>query len=125
MIPDPVRQLAQEVEERGRAQLLVELSEPRWKWRHRIAPLVEFDLDDIWLYVARESGSIEMADRLIEMITDRFPVIGKFPRIGRTREHAFMATQRGKTRWTTLPELRVHLAQQLGPTFRALLLAEN
>jgi hypothetical protein len=28
---------------------------------HRIAPRAENDLDDIWLYVAKESGSIEIA----------------------------------------------------------------
>jgi len=39
---------------------------------HRLAPQVEFELDDIWYYVARESGSIEIADRLIDSITDRF-----------------------------------------------------
>jgi hypothetical protein len=33
---------------------------------HRIAPSAETDLDDIWLYVAKESGSIEIANRLID-----------------------------------------------------------
>ena len=39
---------------------------------HRVAPRAEADLDDIWLYVAKESGSIEIANRLIDTITDRF-----------------------------------------------------
>jgi hypothetical protein len=30
---------------------------------HRFAPQAESDLDDIWLYVATESGSVETADR--------------------------------------------------------------
>ena len=38
-----------------------------------------------WLHVARESGSIEIANRLIDTITDRFLVIGEFPRMGRSR----------------------------------------
>jgi toxin ParE1/3/4 len=56
---------------------------------HRIAPRAEADLDDIWLYVAKESGSIEIANRLIDTITDRFFVLGQFPRIGRSREADF------------------------------------
>ena len=39
---------------------------------HRVAPRAEADLDDIWLYVAKESGSIEIANRLIDTVTDRF-----------------------------------------------------
>jgi plasmid stabilization system protein ParE len=30
---------------------------------HGLAPRAERDLDDIWLYVAKESGSIEIANR--------------------------------------------------------------
>jgi hypothetical protein len=32
---------------------------------HRLAPRAETDLDEIWCYVAKESGSIEIANRLI------------------------------------------------------------
>ena len=39
---------------------------------HRLAPEAEAELDDIWYYVAKESGSIEIANRLIDSITDRF-----------------------------------------------------
>ena len=53
---------------------------------HRIAARAENDLDDIWLYVAKESGSIHTANHLIDTITDRFLVIGDFARIGRSRE---------------------------------------
>ena len=56
---------------------------------HRIASQAEADLDDIWLYVAKESGSIEIANRLIDTITDRFVVIGDFPHIGRSRQADF------------------------------------
>ena len=56
---------------------------------HRIAPRAETDLDDIWLYVAKESSSIEIANRLIDTITDRFVVLGRFPYIGRSREEDF------------------------------------
>jgi len=39
---------------------------------HRVATRAESDLDDIWLYVAMESGSLEVASRLVDSITDRF-----------------------------------------------------
>jgi len=42
---------------------------------HRLAPQVEFELDDIWYYIARDSGSAEIADRLIDSITDRFHLL--------------------------------------------------
>ena len=43
------------------------------------------DLDDIWHYVARESGSAEIADRLIDAITYRFLLIAERPYLGRAR----------------------------------------
>ncbi len=56
---------------------------------HRVAPRAEADLDDIWLYVARESGSIEIANRLIDIVTDRFYTLAQFPYVGRSREDDF------------------------------------
>jgi plasmid stabilization system protein ParE len=52
---------------------------------HRIAPRTETNLYNIWLYVAKESGNIEIANSLIDTITERFVVLGSFPRIGRSR----------------------------------------
>lgn len=56
---------------------------------HRVAPLAESDLDDIWYYVARESGSIEIANRLIDNITGRFFLLASFPYMGRSRNEDF------------------------------------
>jgi toxin ParE1/3/4 len=56
---------------------------------HRVAPRAETDLDDIWFYVAKESGSVEIANRLIDTITDRFFVLASFPYIGRSRDDDF------------------------------------
>jgi hypothetical protein len=39
---------------------------------HRVAFEAEIELDNIWYYVAKESGSVEIADRLIESIIARF-----------------------------------------------------
>jgi toxin ParE1/3/4 len=53
---------------------------------HRVAPQAEAELDNIWYYVAKESGSIEIADRLIDSITDRFYLLAHHPHIGRHRD---------------------------------------
>ena len=53
---------------------------------HIRSPQVDSDLDGIWYYVASESASIEIADRLIDSITDRFFLIANYPNIGRRRD---------------------------------------
>jgi toxin ParE1/3/4 len=62
---------------------------------HRVAPQAEADLDDIWLYIARESGSIPAATGLIDAITSRFFLLANFPYIGRARDEDFGAGVRG------------------------------
>ena len=56
---------------------------------HRVAPRAETDLDEIWLYVAQESGSVEVAGRLIDSITQRFLLLADFPHAGRARDDDF------------------------------------
>ena len=56
---------------------------------HNLAPRAETDLDDIWYYVAKESGSIEIANRLIDTLTDRFFMLAGFPYVGRARDDDF------------------------------------
>jgi toxin ParE1/3/4 len=51
-----------------------------------LLPEAEAELDDIWLYLARESGSIEIANRVIDAITERFFLLGQHPQIGRRRD---------------------------------------
>jgi len=46
------------------------LSKPGGCTARKRAP--QADLDDIWLYTAKESGSIHVATRLIDAITSRF-----------------------------------------------------
>jgi toxin ParE1/3/4 len=53
---------------------------------HRRAPQADSDLDDIWYYVATKSGSMEVADRLIDSITDRFFLLASHPNVGRARD---------------------------------------
>lgn len=58
---------------------------------HRLAPEAESDLEEIWLYVATESGSVETADRLIDSITRHFWSLSCFPHMGRRRDHDLRA----------------------------------
>jgi toxin ParE1/3/4 len=52
---------------------------------HRLAPQAAAELDDIWYYVAKESG-ITTADRLVDAITKRFHLLATHPHIGRQRD---------------------------------------
>jgi toxin ParE1/3/4 len=53
---------------------------------HRLAPEAEVELDDIWLYVAKKSGSMDVADRLLDSISDRFYLLARSPFMGRSRD---------------------------------------
>lgn len=54
--------------------------------RVRVSGGAERDLDEIWLYVARESGSVERANRLIDEITAAFGTLARAPQTGSRRE---------------------------------------
>ncbi len=53
---------------------------------HRIAPRAEAELDGIWYYIAKESGSTEIADRVVDSLTERFFLLARYPHIGRRRD---------------------------------------
>jgi toxin ParE1/3/4 len=55
----------------------------------RLSTEAEDPLDSIWLQIARESGSIDIANRVIDSITDR--LLGSFTEsfIGRHRDDLF------------------------------------
>jgi plasmid stabilization system protein ParE len=59
---------------------------------HRVSPQAATDLDDIWYYVAKESGSIALANRLIDSITDRFFLLAGHPYLGRPTTSALRNT---------------------------------
>jgi plasmid stabilization system protein ParE len=44
---------------------------------YRLAKRAEADLEDIAYYIAKESGSLETARRVIESITDRFHLLAR------------------------------------------------
>jgi toxin ParE1/3/4 len=56
---------------------------------HQTSRKAEADLDDIWLYVANESGSFDLATRLIDSITDQFLLLSRHPYLGRARDNDF------------------------------------
>jgi toxin ParE1/3/4 len=53
---------------------------------HRRTSQADSDLDDIWYYVASRGGSIDIADRFVDSITDRFFLLASHPNIGRARD---------------------------------------
>ena len=53
---------------------------------HQRAPSADSDLDEIWYFVASESGSADKADRFIASLTERFYLLSKNPYIGRIRD---------------------------------------
>jgi len=52
----------------------------------RLSPEAESELDSIWIYVARESGSTDTATRVVERITERFWLLARYPYMGRRRD---------------------------------------
>ena len=48
-----------------------------------LASQVVTELDEIWYYIAKESGDLAIADRLINSITSRFLLLANYPFLGR------------------------------------------
>ena len=53
--------------------------------RYRLAKLAESDFEDIWVYVAGDRG-VEVADRMVGEIVDRFALLATHPQAGRLRD---------------------------------------
>jgi plasmid stabilization system protein ParE len=53
---------------------------------HQVGARARADLDEIWIYIVRESGSEAIADRLTDSITSRFYPLSSHPQIGRARD---------------------------------------
>jgi len=53
---------------------------------HRLAPEAEAELEGIWYYTAKNSHSIEIADRVVDSITDRFYLLATYPHLGHRRD---------------------------------------
>ena len=55
--------------------------------RYRLSSAARAELDGIWLYVATESGSVEIANGQIDKITDCFWLLVAHPSAGRRRDY--------------------------------------
>jgi len=53
---------------------------------HRLSPEAEAELDEVWWYIARESGKVETARAVAGSIAERFHFLSAYPRIGRRRD---------------------------------------
>jgi toxin ParE1/3/4 len=53
---------------------------------HVRTPQADSDLGEIWYYVATKSNSLDIADRLVNSIADRFLLLASHPNMGRTRD---------------------------------------
>ncbi|MGH7187565.1 MAG: type II toxin-antitoxin system RelE/ParE family toxin [Acetobacteraceae bacterium] len=53
---------------------------------HRLAEEAEADLDEIWWHIAKESGSVDVAQKVITSLTERFPLLASHPYAGRARD---------------------------------------
>ncbi|MGH9397231.1 MAG: type II toxin-antitoxin system RelE/ParE family toxin [Terriglobia bacterium] len=52
----------------------------------RISPEAEADLDDVWLYMARESQSVDRADHFLDCFSTFFLRLAENPYLGRRRD---------------------------------------
>lgn len=53
---------------------------------HRLSPEAEAELDDIWWYIVQSGSSVDVARRLVALITERFHLLAAFPHLGRARD---------------------------------------
>lgn len=54
--------------------------------RVRVSELAERDLDSIWHHIAKTSGNLDIADGVVETITDTFPLFAGTPGAGTRRD---------------------------------------
>jgi len=54
--------------------------------RIRVAAPAERDLDDIWYRVATDSGSIDIANGIVDSIAQVFPILAHAPEAGTRRD---------------------------------------
>jgi len=54
--------------------------------RLRVSRKARSELDSIWFYIARQSGSTEIASCIIDGITGRFWLFSRYPNVGRPRD---------------------------------------
>lgn len=53
---------------------------------HRLAPRAKADLEELAFYIFLQTGSLEIANRLVDSIAERFVLLGTHPSAGRRRD---------------------------------------
>ena len=53
---------------------------------HRLSPEAEAELDDIWWHIVQSGVSVDVAGRVVALITERFHLLAAFPHLGRARD---------------------------------------
>jgi toxin ParE1/3/4 len=53
---------------------------------HRLSAEAETELDQIWWYIAQQSGSADRARRVVTSITERFNLLATNSYLGRSRD---------------------------------------
>jgi plasmid stabilization system protein ParE len=90
--------------------------------RIRVSPQSRADLDELWLHIARESGSEKQATRVVNAITDKFALFARFPFIGKSFDSTKRPNIRSFPVYSTPPgEIRVlriiHTSRDAGAVF--------
>lgn len=52
--------------------------------QYRVSDVARSDLEAIWLFIAQDNP--EAADRFIQVMVSRFPMLASMPKVGRQRE---------------------------------------
>jgi toxin ParE1/3/4 len=52
---------------------------------YRLVDRAEYDMDDIWLYLATESANPEIANQFLRSLYEVFRLLAENPRLGRLR----------------------------------------
>jgi plasmid stabilization system protein ParE len=54
---------------------------------HRLAPQARAEPSSIWNHIVKECRNAAAADSVIEAITERFYLLSRYPRMGRSRDN--------------------------------------
>ena len=59
----------------------------------RLSRQAEAELDRIWVHVADASGSVDIANRVTDLITERLWLLAQYPYLGRRRNDLLAGTR--------------------------------
>jgi plasmid stabilization system protein ParE len=65
----------------------------------RLSPEADAELDGIWIHLARETSSVDVATRVVEGIAERFWLLARYPYMGRRRDEDLRPQLAQPCRW--------------------------